>query len=586
MALLPIIERELRVALRKRQPARGRLRVAGFAVAGTLGFLLLATVGGDRQAGHSLHQLLCLAAGYFILKTPQLTAGVFAEERRQRTLGLLFLSGLSATEVFASKLLSAALVAFGDLLALFPMLAIPFLVGGVSFKLFFATICAVPNCFLFVLAVCLLASVLTRDDGTALILASVFLFLLCGAGPLIDFAQSQFSPGAKVWSAWHLLSPAYGPFLVWRGFGAVSQTEFWQNYAITFGWSVLCLSVAAVVLKSLWREREDEFSPIGWRGRWQRWWHGEARDRRQLAATWLEVNPFVWLAARDRQPAVLAWLVVGGIGAGWLGCWAAWPHRWLSVANFFLTAVLLNLALAWLIRYTAARSLGEARRDGAYELLLTTPLNPSDIVWGQFEALGWHFRRVARTVLGLEILMMLAGLLLRGWTHSSLLVYGLVWMMLLLWALGQAWQWRGTAYVLWISLNCARPAHAVWRATGLSFWSCFWIYFFVPLLFRKLTAFPTGSTFEIILASAYGGLFLIASLAKWVAHVGKSYKVGVNWERRLVAEFREIVREPVPDPHDPRFKKWNPRERFPWGMELVQQQLHERLARRQSGGIR
>jgi hypothetical protein len=48
---------------------------------------------------------------------------------------------------------------------------------------------------------------------------------------------------------------------------------------------------------------------------------------------------------------------------------------------------------------------------------------------------------------------------------------------------------------------------------------------------------------------------------------------------RLVAEFREIVREPVPDPQDPRFKQWNVRERFPWGWELVQQQLHERLAR-------
>jgi hypothetical protein len=36
--------------------------------------------------------------------------------------------------------------------------------------------------------------------------------------------------------------------------------------------------------------------------------------------------------------------------------------------------------------------------------------------------------------------------------------------------------------------------------------------------------------------------------------------------RRLIGEFREIVREPVPDPSDPRFKKWNTRERFPWGL--------------------
>ena len=35
-------------------------------------------------------------------------------------------------------------------------------------------------------------------------------------------------------------------------------------------------------------------------------------------------------------------------------------------------------------------------------------------------------------------------------------------------------------------------------------------------------------------------------------------------EARLINEFREIVREPLPDPNDPRFKKWNVHDRFPW----------------------
>ena len=53
-----------------------------------------------------------------------------------------------------------------------------------------------------------------------------------------------------------------------------------------------------------------------------------------------------------------------------------------------------------------------------------------------------------------------------------------------------------------------------------------------------------------------------------------------HWERRLTLEFREIVREPLPDPTDPRFKKWDVGERFPWGWGLAQHQLYERLARR------
>src|ERR1035437_408960 len=409
MAILPIIERELRVALRKKRPVRRRLQVATLAVGGTLLFLWMSAVWGNQQAGHNLHQLLCLAAGYLVLQTPRLTAGIFAQERREQTLGLLFLSGLGASEVFASKLFSAALVAFGDLLALFPMLAVPFLIGGVSFELFLATICAWPNFLLFVLAVCLLASVLTRDDGTAVILTAVLLFLLCGAGPLIYLAQSQFSVAAKLSSAWLLMSPAYGPYLTWRGFGITPVSEFWNNLGVTMAWSGLCLTGAAVALKSLWREREQDSGAFGWRARWQRWLHGDARSRRRLAATWLEANPFVWLAARDRQPAILAWLVVGGFGAFWLGCGAGGPNRWPSVPNLFPPATLLNLALRWVIHFPAARSWGDPRRDGSYELLLTTPLDPGDIVGGAFEASRWHFRRVTRTVLALEFAMMLTG---------------------------------------------------------------------------------------------------------------------------------------------------------------------------------
>lgn len=40
---------------------------------------------------------------------------------------------------------------------------------------------------------------------------------------------------------------------------------------------------------------------------------------------------------------------------------------------------------------------------------------------------------------------------------------------------------------------------------------------------------------------------------------------GMNkiYERRLTNEFRAIVREPLPDRRDPRFKTWDARGRFP-----------------------
>lgn len=324
MVCLPLIERELRVALRKQRPAQARLKVAGAVAGGSVLLLLLGLLTGSRDPGRSLEQVLCVAGLYCVVRAPMLTAGVLAEERRNQTLGLLFLSGLGAGEVFASKFLSSALLAFTNLLAIFPMLALPFLTGGVSFDLFLATVCALPVLMLFALSVSLLASVLTREDGAAVILAVVLGALLCALPPAIYLAQAHFSPGAapSLW-LWRL-SPAYGPHLVWSGlgkagFGAADQAEFWQNLPVTLGWSLAALGAAAFALKRLWRERETTHGSGGWGDWWRDLVHGSRERRRRLARLWLGTNPFAWLAGRDRQPATLGW------AARWGSSFFGWP---------------------------------------------------------------------------------------------------------------------------------------------------------------------------------------------------------------------------------------------------------------------
>jgi ABC-type transport system involved in multi-copper enzyme maturation permease subunit len=607
MACLPLIERELRVALRKQRPAMGRLKVAALATSGSMLFLLYGTLTSDRRAGQSLEQFLCMAGLYFVLRAPILTAGVLAEERRNQTLGLLFLSGLGAGEVFAAKFLSSALVAFTNLLAIFPMLALPFLLGGVSYDLFISIICALPVLMLFALAISLLASVLTREDGTAIVLANVLGALLCLLTPAIYLAESHFSPLAKPSQWWLRLSPAYGPYLIWHGFGsgfhASQRAEFWQNLTLTLGWSASALGAAALALTRLWREQEAEQRTGGWRQRWHEFVHGNRQSRKRLGRLWLEDNPFVWLAGRDRQPSTLGWLVVGGIVLIWLLCWAIWRAQWPSVANLFLTATLLNYVLLWLTRHTAAQQIGLARRDGAYELLLTTPLAPGDIVWGELESLRWHFQALANFVLWLEVLMMLGGLVARQWNAGALTVYFLFWLGLLIWTWGLGRRMSHVLPVMWASLNCGRPAHGLLRASGFKGWWA-WIWVFNIYNFRSLgggfQGFPSGSRVQLLWVLSFGLIFLAAWLVKrlfpdhgqvdefkwdpkakvWVS-MRYPFKgpAGIHG-RRLITEFREIVREPLPDPSDPHFKKWNVLERYPWGWELAQQQLHERLARK------
>ena len=572
----PLIERELRVALRQKRPVRARLITASVCVGGALLFLGIAWLAPFAGMGRRLHQLFCLVGAFIVLQAPPVAAGAFAVERGDQTLGLLFLSGLSAAEVFVSKAFSAALVAWNGILALSPMLALPFFLGGVSFDLFVATVLALPTLLVFVLAVTLLASVLSEDEGAAVVLAATLGVAICAVPPAIYLAQTHFaSAPPSTW--WLRLSPAYAAWLIWDG--RAPRTEIASNLGVSLVWSSLFLGTAAARLKRLWREQEEGVDHSRWRERWRGLVHGEAVRRRAIATEWLDLNPFVWLAACDRQPTFLAGTVVGGITAVWLLGWVIWRSRWPSVPNIFLTIMLLNSTVAWVTLHTAARNLARPRRDGTFELLLTTRLQPSDIVWGGMEALRRQFRNVGLVVVGLDLAFLVGGLATRRWNPGSLFVYGVVAGLLLWWGWRLACSWRFTLSAAWAGLNSARPAMAAWRVTGLGTWGILYNFYLLRHAFAKLPTFPSGSTFEVICA----GVALVAGAIVVPVHFYRARRgqtVADKMECRLVSELREIAREPVPDRDHPGFKRWNPRERFPWGWEHVQAQLHERLARK------
>ena len=576
MSCPPLIERELRVALRKNRPMHHRFVRAVPCVLGTILCLVFARVTPGVGVGNVLHLMLCLVGVYVVLRVPALVAGVFAEERGNQTLGLLMLSGLSAAEVFVSKAFSAAMVAMTELLALFPLLALPFLVGGVSFDLFLATILTLPVLLIFVLAVTLLASVLSDEEGAATVLAAVLGAAVCGLPPAIYYAHIHLFHGAP--STWWLrLSPAYLPWLI--GTGAAVRGDIWGNLGLALAWSGLSLAGAAVALKRLWREQEYGGHSAPWIEAWRQLVHGTANYRRTLAARWLDSNPFAWLAARDRQPVFLAWAVFGGITGVWLLCWTIWRTRWAIVPYILFLAILLNASLRWLIFHAAAKGLADVRRDGSLELLLTTRLQPSDIVRGGIEVVSRQFAPVARCILALEAALLIGGLAARPWTPSTLYVYGAIASLMLwwIWPHARGWHrdgdpipglvhslpvqgWRRALFAMWVGLNTGRPVFAVWRSSGNSSWIWFLnlynVYNF-GVGFKMFATFPTGSSGEILWASL-GAAFLMIS---WLCYLADWPKEDATGDR-LIREFRDIACEPLPERDDPAFKQWNPRERF------------------------
>src|SRR5216110_3582582 len=133
MTFLPIVDRELRVTARRRSIYRVRLAVALTAML-LAGIILVVNLGAPQhQLGRHVFEGLSVLSFIYCLFSGRIsTADCLSEEKREGTLGLLFLTDLKGYDVVLGKLAATSLHAFFGLLAIFPILGLPLLMGGVS----------------------------------------------------------------------------------------------------------------------------------------------------------------------------------------------------------------------------------------------------------------------------------------------------------------------------------------------------------------------------------------------------------------------------------------------------------------------
>src|SRR5262249_40001083 len=143
-----------------------------------------------------------LSAGLFF------TSDCLSEEKREGTIGLLFLTDLRGFDVVLGKLLATSLRGFYALLAVFPILAVTLLMGGVTGAQFWKTALALVNALFLSLAVGLYVSALNRDSQKALAGTLLLLSLLAGGGPAIDAAFAAIEERAFS-AALSLSSPVF-----------------------------------------------------------------------------------------------------------------------------------------------------------------------------------------------------------------------------------------------------------------------------------------------------------------------------------------------------------------------------------------
>jgi ABC-type transport system involved in multi-copper enzyme maturation permease subunit len=186
---LPVVQRELREGARR--PFNYWLRVAGAAAGMLLFYQLHLTLGGNQTAAGlrlftSLHQMMLVL---ICLIVPAISADCISSEKREGTLGLLFLTPLTAMGIIVGKGLVQMFRAFTLWLAVVPVLTVLFLLGGVTATDVISAL-AIEFCVtLLCLSAGIMASALTKTRYAALLLAaSLTFFLLAGFSVLLEAA--------------------------------------------------------------------------------------------------------------------------------------------------------------------------------------------------------------------------------------------------------------------------------------------------------------------------------------------------------------------------------------------------------------
>lgn len=181
MTFLPIVERELRVAAKK--AVTYWTRVLAAAVASAVTVWLLATLGTvvapDLLGPRMFRTLASLAFLGSLFSGVVLTADCLSEEKREGTLGFLFLTDLTGYDVVLGKLMGRSLRAFYGLLAISPMLAVPFFVGGLTAGEFWRVVAVLANTLFFSLAAGMCVSAASRQEYRAM-LATVAMAIVAG----------------------------------------------------------------------------------------------------------------------------------------------------------------------------------------------------------------------------------------------------------------------------------------------------------------------------------------------------------------------------------------------------------------------
>lgn len=426
MNALPMVQRELRVSSRNWRTYWVQTGFGlTFALIGGSYCIAFNQIGADSsQLGGSLFSTLIYITFFYAISTGLTnTSDCVSQEKREGTLGLLFLTDLTGWDVILGKLSAKGLKSLNCLLAGLPIMTICLIFGGLTLFQIVCAALAVVNAFFFSHAAGLLSSTLSvkaRESyfggfcivffsavvapAAATILSSYniagwdWLWIFCIWKPLVAaFATSTFR------ATWLLSSDFFGPLLA--------------THALTW----LFLAAASWEIPRCWQIRPPKTPKM------TATTASQTKPRRAV----FDQNPYCWLVLRGRWRAMAGWLTFGMCALGWigLGLWLASPSHqspsrqpveWSVFIYSFI--VLMNVVFRLLVCFESARHFDEQRHDGSMELLLSaTPISVETILAGKLQSLKRLFLGPVAAQLALDVVLLIGVMAAQrfqdGWSY-------------------------------------------------------------------------------------------------------------------------------------------------------------------------
>ena len=485
--MLPIVQRELHLAARRGSFYKTRYSAGAAAGLGGLGALFWA----DRvwqfssSPGEFLFAftaavatLFCCGAGLF------LTVDAISSEKRQGTLGLLFLTELRGADIVLGKLASAGATAVSAFLTIFPIMAISICLGGVTGTQIWRMSGALLALLFVSLALGLLVSAIFENSGTALVLFFLVLLIptvalgyrLIVGGPTPEWLLIV-NPLYPIYAAAALEPSLTDPAAV-RAILSLPRDFYWSSIGCIIGTGILWLALASVIVPLSVRENGGSLREKF------RLRHRRAKRKMERKPSLLHNHPVVWLSVRDHSSTVVLWVVMTAAGViTWL--WNPLRTTGSELAGL-VYPLFLHYILKFFIPFQSARLIIDEKEGGLLELLLTTPMNAGVVLASKKAALRRHFLLPLIYTVAVHAIYIWGGILHDPLTAGPWIAFG---SMVVLYMDYFTLSWLG----LWQGL-VAKTSQRAFLRTLLTGLALPWAPFF---LLTALLVFVNGGAFDL-----------------------------------------------------------------------------------------